>query len=56
MRRIDSPCLTHDPLAATSTVGSGLSPLESSGPFPVDVADAPGPSWESAWIDLGGEG
>lgn len=53
MGRIDSPCLTHDPLAATATAGLGALDAPASA---VDGTDAPAVSWESAWIDLGGEG
>jgi hypothetical protein len=31
-------------------------PAHAAGSLPVDSADGAGANWESAWIDLGGEG
>ena len=62
MRRTDSPWLpfdaASDPLRGLSNSWAQLPPFEQpSAANPLgDFAEGCSPHWESAWIDLGGEG
>ena len=60
MGRIDSPLPTHEAFMPSSALnlgpGHGSLDTPAGGHLAVDFTEGPAPSWESAWIDLGGEG